>query len=212
MTLRAAAAILFLFILFFSFDACYAQETAEKSRILIAYFTWAENTTVGNPASVDVDAVTSASVLTPGNTGKMAQWIQAETGGDMFSIVTIEPYSSNYDECLERSVDEETRGGRPRLKFHVANMEDYDIVFLGYPIWHYTCPMAVLTFLEEYDFSGKTIIPFSAHGTGGITGSVRDISGKLPNSTIRQALGVTRRDMGTAQGAVKNWLRGLGII
>jgi flavodoxin len=209
--LRAATALLLFFILFFSANACHAQEVSGKSKILIAYFTWAENTIVTNSASVDVDASTSASMLPPGNTGKMAQWIQTETGGDLFSIVTVDPYSSNYNECLERSADEQRRGGRPRLKFHVDNMKDYDIVFLGYPIWHYTCPMAILSFLEEYDLSGKTVIPFSAHGTGEISGSVRDISGALPKSTVRQALGVTRRDMGTSQEAVKNWLRRLGI-
>ena len=197
--------------IFFAFALLLPATAFTQGKILIAYFTWAENTVVANPTVVNVDAATSASVFAPGNTGSMARWIQAETGGDLFSIVTVKPYSSNYDECLQQSAAEETRGERPLLKFHVNNMENYDTVFLGYPIWHYTCPMAILTFLEEYDFSGKTIIPFSAHGTGGLTGSIKDISKTAPNSTIRPALGVTRRDMGTAQQAVTAWLRRLGI-
>lgn len=197
--------------IFFAFALLLPATAFTQGKILIAYFTWAENTVVADPTVVNVDAATSASVFAPGNTGSMARWIQAETGGDLFSIVTAKPYSSNYDECLQQSAAEETRGERPLLKFHVNNMENYDTVFLGYPIWHYTCPMAILTFLEEYDFSGKTIIPFSAHGTGGLTGSIKDISKTAPNSTIRPALGVTRRDMGTAQQAVTAWLRRLGI-
>ncbi len=107
----------------------------EHSRILIAYFTWAENTYVENPEAVDVDATTSASVLPPGNAAKMAGWIQEEVGGDLFSIVVTQPYSSDYDECLDRAADEKADNARPELLNHVENMEDYDIVFLGFPNW-----------------------------------------------------------------------------
>ena len=85
------------------------------SKILIAYFTWAENTQVENPEEVDVDATTSASVLLPGNTAKMAGWIQQKVGGDLFSIVVSEPYSSDYDECLDRAADEKAENARPEL-------------------------------------------------------------------------------------------------
>ena len=109
----------------------------EHSRILIAYFTWAENTYVENPEAVDVDATTSASVLPPGNAAKVAGWIQEEIGGDLFSIVVTEPYSSDYDECLDRAADEKADNARPELLYHVENMEDYDIVFLGFPKMEY---------------------------------------------------------------------------
>ncbi|MDE7250153.1 MAG: flavodoxin, partial [Lachnospiraceae bacterium] len=163
----------------------------EHSRILIAYFTWAENTYVENPEAVDVDATTSASVLPPGNAAKMAGWIQEEIGGDLFSIVVTEPYSSDYDECLDRAADEKADNARPELLYHVENMEDYDIVFLGFPNWWYTVPMAVHTFLEEYDFSGKTIVPFVTHGTGGLASTIKDITADLPDSvTILEPIGV----------------------
>ena len=109
----------------------------EHSRILIAYFTWAENTYVENLEAVDVDATTSASVLPPGNAAKMAGWIQEEIGGDLFSIVVTEPYSSDYDECLDRAADEKADNARPELLCHMENMEDYDIVFLGFPKMEY---------------------------------------------------------------------------
>ena len=90
-----------------------ANET-ENSNILIAYFTWADNTVVEDPSSVDVDATTSASVLAPGNAAKLASWIQQEVGGDLHSIVVEEPYSSDYDECLDRAADEKAEThGRP---------------------------------------------------------------------------------------------------
>lgn len=106
-----------------------------SSNILIAYFTWAENTQVENPDEVDVDASTSASLLPPGNAAKIAGWIQQHTGGDLFSIVVAELYSSDYDECLDRAADEKAENARPKLKDHVENMDAYDVVFLGFPNW-----------------------------------------------------------------------------
>ncbi len=103
------------------------------SNILIVYFTWAENTKVENTDEVDVYATTSASVLLPGNTVKMAGWIQQKVGGDLFSIVVSEPYSSDYDECLDRAADEKAANARPELVNHIDNMDDYEVVFLGFP-------------------------------------------------------------------------------
>ena len=182
-------------------------------RILIAYFTWAENTVVDDPSSVDVDATTSASVLAPGHVAQMANWIQAETGGDLFSIQAADLYSSDYDECLDRAADEKAANSRPALSGSVRSMADYDVVFLGYPDWWSTCPMAIFTFLDSYDFSGKTVIPFCAHGTSGLAASVRDIKAALPGVTVLDAVGVQRPGMDTslssAETTVKNWLAGL---
>lgn len=182
------------------------------SNILIAYFTWAENTHVENPDAVDVDATTSASVLLPGNAAKMAGWIQERTGGDLFSIVVTEPYSSDYDECLDRAADEKAKNARPELKNHLENMEDYDIVFLGFPNWWYTVPMAIHSFLEEYDFSDKTIIPFVTHGTGGLASTIEDIKGNLPDSaSVLEPIGVYREDVDKSQPAVNEWLDQMGF-
>lgn len=112
-------------------------ESAAGRKILIAYFTWADNTVVENPSSVDVDATSSASVLPPGNVEQMAYWIQEEVGGDLFSIQVEEPYSSDYDECLNRAADEKADGVHPKLTAAVEDMDDYDVVFLGYPKMQY---------------------------------------------------------------------------
>lgn len=189
------------------------SEVEEHTKILIAYFTWAENTVVDDPSAVDVDATTSASVLAPGHVAQMAAWIQAKTGGDLFSIITVDPYSSDYDECLDRAADEKADNARPVLSSSVRNMDEYDVVFLGYPDWWATCPMAVFTFLDSYDFTGKTVIPFCAHGTSGLASSVRDIRTALPNVTVLDAVGVQRPGMdtplSTAQATVETWLDSL---
>lgn len=187
------------------------EAEGSETNILIAYFTWAENTHVENPEAVDVDAITSASVLAPGNTAKMAGWIQERVGGNLFSIVVTDPYSEDYDECLDRAADEKAAGARPELVNHVENMEDYDVIFLGFPNWWYTAPMAVFSFIEEYDLSGKTVIPFCAHGTGGLASSVKDITDALPNSVeVLEPIGVYRPDVDSAQSVINEWLDSLG--
>ncbi len=204
------------------------SDESETSHILIAYYTWADNTIIEDAdasiasalehyenmgdASSGVDATSSASLLPPGNTAIMAGHIRDLTGGDLFAIQVEEPYPSNYDDCLDRAADELDADARPALKTHVENFSQYDTIFLGMPNWWYSCPRAVLTFVEEYDFAGKTVIPFVAHGTGGISGSVRDMSESLPEScTVLKPIGVYRPDIATCQPVIAEWLEGLNI-
>lgn len=207
-----------------------AESHSTEGNILIAYFTWADNTviedeeaalqsalshyeSVGDRANYDgVDATASASVLVPGNAAQMADWIQERTGGDLFSIVVSEPYSSNYDECLDRAAEEKAENARPNLADHVENMEKYDIIFLGYPNWWSSVPMAVFSFIEEYDLSDKIVIPFCAHGTGGLGSSVRDITAILPDEIeVWEPIGVYRADINSAQQTIYEWLDSLGF-
>ncbi len=199
-------------------SAKYTEESTEVSEvkageanILIAYFTWADNTEVENPDAVDVDASTSASVLPPGNAAMLAGWIQDEVGGDLFSIQVTEPYSSDYDECLDRAADEKAEDARPPLKSRVENMDSYDIVFLGFPNWWYTVPMAVHSFVEEYDWSGKMVIPFVTHGTGGLASCIDDLEEALAPATIMEPIGVYRDDIKSAQPEIQEWIAGLNI-
>lgn len=212
------------FICLFAFAACGVRgESGEQtlppdtdlteSNILIAYFTWADNTHVENPDEVDTDASTSASVLAPGNAAIVASYIQDAVGGDLFSIRVTEPYSSNYDECLDRAAEEKAENARPALANRVENMDEYDIVFLGYPNWWYTVPMAIHSFVESYDFTGKTVIPFCAHGTGGLASSVRDLRSALGSGVtfIDNAFGVYRPDTVGCRPEVNEWLTELGF-
>lgn len=185
----------------------YAQS---NSKILIAYFTWADNTVVEDPSSIDPDAETSASVLPIGNAALIAGWIQEETGGDLFSIKTENKYSSDYDECLNQARKERDNNERPRLTQRVNNIDDYDVIFLGFPNWWYTCPMAILTFVESYDLSGKTIIPFCTHGTGGLSRTIRDLRNLLPDDCkVLEPIGIYRPEVKTSKNKVLDWLRKL---
>lgn len=190
-------------------DALNVSSTQNK--ILIAYFTWSDNTVVENPDSIDVDAETSASVLSPGNAELIANWIAEETGGDLFSIKTQNKYSSDYDECLNQARKERDNNERPALVGRVNNIDDYDVIFLGFPNWWYTCPMAVFTFVESYDLSGKTIIPFCTHGTGGLSRTIRDLKNLLPeNCEVLEAIGVYRPEVKNSKNRVLDWLKKLG--
>ena len=139
------------------------SEATTGSNILTAYFSWADNAVL----TEDVDAVSSPSVIPPGNVQQLAGWVQEETGGDLFSIRVTEPYPSDWDACLERANEERGSGARPELQENVSNLEQYDTVFLGYPNWWYGAPMALLSFLEQNDLSGKDVYLFCSHGTGG---------------------------------------------
>lgn len=182
-----------------------------QNKILIAYFTWSDNTVVENPDSIDVDAETSASVLSPGNAELIANWIAEETRGDLFSIKTQNKYSSDYDECLNQARKERDNNERPALVGRVNNIDDYDVIFLGFPNWWYTCPMAVFTFVESYDLEGKTIIPFCTHGTGGLSRTIRDLKNLLPeNCEVLEPIGVYRPEVKNSKSRVLDWLRKLG--
>lgn len=207
------------------------HSTDDQPKILIAYFTWADNTTVtDSDAAVagalrhyqamgdagrysETDAVSSASLIPPGNTAVVAGFIRDAVGGDLFSIQVTEPYSPDYDQCLDQAAEEKARNSRPALANRVEDMDKYDIVFLGYPNWWYSVPMAVLSFAESYDFNGKTVIPFCCHGTGGLAGSLRDLRPAFPNSTnfVNNAFGVYRPDTLGCQPEVNSWLRELGF-
>lgn len=182
-----------------------------QNKILIAYFTWSDNTVVENPDSIDVDAETSASVLSPGNAELIANWIAEETGGDLFSIKTQNKYSSDYDECLNQARKERDNNERPALVERVNSIDDYDVIFLGFPNWWYTCPMAVFTFVESYDLEGKTIIPFCTHGTGGLSRTIRDLKKLLPdNCEVLEPIGVYRPEVKNSKSKVLDWLKKLG--
>ena len=161
---------------------------AQESGVLVAYFSWADNAVIDG----EVDAVASPSVTAPGNVQQLAQWISERTGGDLFSIQVTEPYSSDWDACLERANQERAEDARPELTASVEQLERYDTVFLGYPNWWYGVPMALLSFLEENDLSDKQVYLFCSHGTGGLASSVcllykspspRDLStSRMPSS------------------------------
>ena len=183
-------------------------DSAQSGNILVAYFSWADNAILDE----NVDAMSSPSVLSPGNVEQLAGWVQEETGGDLFSIRVTDPYPSGWDACLERANEERGNDARPELVENVADMEAYDTIFLGYPNWWYGVPMALLTFLEQNDFSGKQIYLFCSHGTGGLANSVEIITEAVPDAVISDSIfDCYEEDAPSSEEAVKVWAAGLGI-
>ena len=156
--------------------------------------------------------VASPSVTAPGHVGQLAAWVQDRTGGNLFSIRVTEPYSSDWDECLDRANDERAQDARPELVENVEQIENYDVVFLGYPNWWYGAPMALLSFIEQNDLSDKEIYLFCSHGTGGLAGSVEDIEDVLPDSAslCDNVFDVDEEDAYNAHEDILNWLSELG--
>ena len=181
---------------------------AQESGVLVAYFSWADNAVIDG----EVDAVASPSVTAPGNVQQLAQWVSERTGGDLFSIQVTEPYSSDWDACLERANQERAEDARPELTASVEQLERYDTVFLGYPNWWYGVPMALLSFLEENDLSDKQVYLFCSHGTGGLASSVEQIDEALPDSTAlsENVFDVYEEDAASSQQDILAWLEELG--
>ena len=181
---------------------------AQESGVLVAYFSWADNAVIDG----EVDSVASPSVTAPGNVQQLAQWISERTGGDLFSIQVTEPYSSDWDACLERANQERAEDARPELTASVEQLGRYDTVFLGYPNWWYGVPMALLSFLEENDLSDKQVYLFCSHGTGGLASSVEQIDEALPDSTAlsENIFDVYEEDAASSQQDILAWLEELG--
>ena len=179
-----------------------------NGKVLIAYFSWADNTAFNK----NMDVLASASSTIPGNTAVMAQLINSQIGGELYSIKVKEAYPYDYDKCLDRAMDEKGHEARPELLNTINNFDDYDIIFLGFPNWCYTAPMAVFSFIEQYDFSNKTVIPFCSHGTGGVAGSVKDITTNLPSTTkVFPVIEINRDDMGNAEALIDARLDSIGF-
>jgi flavodoxin len=184
-----------------------AVEAVQSPRILIAYFSLYGN--VDYPD--DADATTSASIVLDGGerqgaTQYVAEQIQSRAGGDLFRIETSEPYPDSFQKVIDQNHAEAANNTLPALKTVVEDMEQYDVVFLGYPIWNMTVPQAVRSFLETYDFSGKTIVPFCTHDGYGSGRSYSDIAAACPDSTVLDGLAIDSSDVLAAEVPLTDWL------
>ena len=158
-----------------------------NGKILIAYFSWG------------------------GNTRGVAEEIQRQTGADLFEITMVNPYSTDYNTVLDEAQRDQNAQARPELATHVKNMDDYDIIMIGYPNWWASIPMPVASFLEEYDFSGKTILPFCSHGGGRFGQSLTAIAKLAPNAAMGEALSIHYSGGSELSDDVSDWLSSNGI-
>ncbi len=162
-------------------------DVSNKTKILIAYFSWS------------------------GNTRGIAKEIQRQTGADIFEISPQKPYSSDYNTVLMEAQEDQHRQARPELNAHVENMEEYGIILLGYPNWWASIPMPVASFLEEYELSGKVIIPFCSHGGGRFGQSLTAIAKLAPDCDIKEGLSVHYSGGSSMPEDVTKWLKSNGI-
>lgn len=163
-------------------------QTATKGKILVVFFSWS------------------------GNTRYIAQMIQNKTRADIVELELVKPYSENYSTCLEEAKRDQRADARPQLKTRIENIAQYDTILLGYPNWWASIPMPIASFLEHYDLSGKTIVPFCTHGGGRLGQSVSAISKLAPNSTIGEALSVHYRGGSSLSHDIDLWLNDNKVI
>lgn len=168
-------------------DAAETKDNKER-KILVSYFSWS------------------------GNTEKAAKHIAEKVKGDLFDIEPVNKYSADYDECVRAAREERRTHARPELAQKVSNFEEYDIIFIGYPIWCSDMPMPVYTFLESYDFNGKTVIPFVTHGSSGESGTSDIIRNKLSDATVLKYISMYGRDVDSFYDEIDSWLKDIGII
>lgn len=164
------------------------QTSGDGGKVLIAYFSWG------------------------GNTAGIAEEIQNQTGADLFEITMVNPYSDDYNTVLDEAQRDQNAQARPKLADHVENMEQYDTIILGYPNWWASIPMPVASFLEEYDFSGKTIIPFCSHGGGRFGQSLTAIFKLAPDAAMGEALSIHYSGGSGMPDDVSRWLSANGIL
>jgi flavodoxin len=182
---------LVLSLTFFCMEACMeaqAQNQSGSGKILVAYFSWS------------------------GNTRILAEEITRQTGGDLFEIIPAEPYPNDFNKTAERWHKERDDDARPAITTIVENMDSYQTIFLGYPIWSSDVPAVVRTFLEQYDLSGKTVIPFCTHGGSAFGRSLDRLRRLCSGAKIIKGFEVYGTRTGTCADDVSKWLRGIGLV
>lgn len=183
-----------------------------NGRVLVAYFSLYGNV----PYSQDVDASTSASVVMKDNermgaTEFIANSIANKTGGVKYLIQVKEQYSTDFNDIRNRNHNEQDDDTYPVIVNHDLNSEDYDIVFLGYPVWSSTIPDAIRTFIKEFDFTGKTVIPFCTHDGYGSGNSYQEIKNLVTEANVLEGLAIESNEILSSQNQLEQWLHSLGI-
>lgn len=176
-----------------------SQTTVMKNskKVLVVFFSrTGENYAVGN--------------IEKGNTHIIAEMITKETGGKLFRIETVKPYPDEYKACVEIAKAEKENNARPEVKGDVK-VEDYDIIFLGYPNWWGDMPMAVYTFIEKHNWNGKTVVPFCTHEGSGLSGTERKLKNVCRGAMVSEGLAIkgttAQNSQPQALKAVQTWLK-----
>lgn len=144
-----------------------------------------------------------------GNTKRVAEAIHKKVGGDILEIRTVKPYPKDYDTLVNYAKDEQQKGIKPELSSQIPNLEEYEIIYLGFPNWWSSLPMPIHTFAEKSKLDGKQVAPFLTHGGGGTGHIPSDLKKLLPHSQIAKPLSVHGTRSGNVEGEVDTWVKGL---
>ena len=195
---------------------CGTAMAEASPRILIAYVSRAEENYNVGITDPDSASAAYAGYIEKGNTQIVAEIIADLTGGDLYHITTVEPYPDDYASMLTRAQEELDADARPELAGELPNLDDYDVIMIGYPIWHAATPRPVLTFLERYDLSGKKLVPFNTHEGSGQSGTVSEIEAHAPNAEMLEGIAiqgkVAQEDDSRTRDLVAEWLGRIGMI
>lgn len=182
--------------------------TVQGGKVLVTYFTWPEPD--GTDANTGASRVISNGKFY-GNTEYIAQIISEATGGDLFSIKTERTYPTPHKALIDAARVEADAKQHPKLTTHISNLKDYDIIFVGYPNWWYDMPMAIYSFFDEYDFSGKTVIPFVTHGGSRFSRSVENIAEIEKGARVLKGPSVRDSNVPEARESIMKWLEEQGL-
>ena len=145
-------------------------------------------------------------MLDIGNTEIAADIIKELTDSDVFRIEQIQAYSNDYNECIAQAQSDQKRDARPELKAYPDSIDEYDTIYLGFPNYWSTMPMAVFTFLEHFDFNGKTIKPFCTHEGSGMGSSIRDIKKLCPTAKVEEGLAIHGSSVNRSRKVIEEWV------
>ena len=179
-----------------------------KGKSLVVYFSVPE--TDGVDASSGASRVSVGGKMM-GNTQYVASVISEATGGELFEIKTTYTYPGSHKELIDAAKKEIDNNARPKLATHIENLKDYAVVFVGYPNWWYDMPMPLYSFFDEYDFSGRTVIPFCTHGGSRFSGAIKTIRELEPKATVLDGYAIARDRVPDSEDGVLKWLEKIGM-
>ena len=146
-----------------------------------------------------------------GNTENVAKSIQSQTDSDLFEIVPTTPYSDDYNTVVDLAQEEQRNNVRPAISGNIENIEQYDVVYVGFPNWWSDMPMILYTFFDTYDLSGKTVALFCTSGGSGLSNTVDEVESLEPNATVTQGLHIDSGSSSNPDNAVSEWLNDIGL-
>lgn len=188
-----------------------APSANTDGKTLVVYFSMPETTDPDNMTEEEENSAVVIDGEVLGNTQYVAYVIQENTGADIFRIEPVTPYPTDHETLVNLAADEKSDNARPEIAAHVDNMEEYDTIFIGYPNWWGDMPMIMYSFFDEYDLSGKTIVPFNTHGGSGFSGTISTIAELEPDAEVNtDGFTVSRDNVEDAEPDIISWLNSLG--